>query len=222
VKQIQQAFKSYPDSHIGSIATLRVFGEGSGLTPSAKTLSFVQNHDTERNGDALSYKDGATNLIANEFLLAYPYGTPQVYSGFAWSSVDDSPPATADGMITDTDCAAATWVCIVNNQGVRNMVGWHNTVGSAPVKNWWDDGGNLISFSRGSKGWISINNDATPHTSTFTTGLAKGTYCDVIHGSRTGSTCSGPTVTVDNHGRATVTVAGKDAVAFTVTDRLHS
>ncbi|MDP9221575.1 MAG: alpha-amylase family glycosyl hydrolase [Actinomycetota bacterium] len=93
VKQIRDAFKSYPADHIGSIATLKVFGEGSGLTPSAKTLSFVQNHDTERNGDALSYKDGATNLIANEFLLAYNYGTPQIYSGFAFSSNDDSPPA---------------------------------------------------------------------------------------------------------------------------------
>jgi alpha-amylase len=221
VKQIRDAFKSYPDAHIGSIATLKVYGEGSGLTPSDKTLAFVQNHDTERNGDALSYKDGATNLIANEFLLAYGYGTPQVYSGFAWSSVDDSPPATADGLITDTDCSAATWVCIVNNLGVRNMVGWHNTVGSAPLKNWWDNGGNLISFSRGNKGWISINNDLTAHSATFTTGLPAGTYCDVIHGTLTGGTCSGGTVTVDNHGQATVNVPAKDAVAFTVADLVH-
>ena len=43
----------------------------------------MQNHDTERNGDALNYKDGATNILANEFLLASGYGRPQVYSGFA-------------------------------------------------------------------------------------------------------------------------------------------
>jgi alpha-amylase len=221
VKQIRDAFKSYPADHIGSIATLKVYGEGSGLTPSDKTLAFVQNHDTERNGDALNYKDGATNLIANEFLLAYGYGTPQVYSGFAWNIPDDSPPATADGLITDTDCSAPTWVCVVNDLGVRNMVGWHNTVGSAPLRNWWDNGGNLISFSRGSKGWISINNDPGAHVQTFTTGLPQGTYCDVIHGSLTGGACSGPTVVVNSHGRATVTVPGKDAVAFTVADRLH-
>jgi alpha-amylase len=221
VRQIRDAFKSYPAEHIGSIATLKVFGEGSGLTPSASTLSFVQNHDTERNGDALSYKDGATNLIANEFLLAYNYGTPQIYSGFAFSTNDDSPPATDDGLITDTDCSAATWVCVVNNTGVRNMVGWHNTVGSAPIKNWWDNGGNLISFSRGSKGWISINNDAAAHTGSFQTGLAGGTYCDTIHGSLSGATCSGPSVTVDSHGLATVTVPSKDAVAFSVADLMH-
>ena len=189
----RDAFKSYPADHIGSIATLRVFGEGSGLTPGAKTLSFVQNHDTERNGDALSYKDGATNIIANEFLLAYGYGRPQVYSGFAWNIPDDSPPATADGLITDTDCSAATWVCVVNDLGVRNMVGWHNTVGSAPVRNWWDDGGNLISFSRGAKGWIAINNDPTAHTQTFRPACPRA--CTATSSTaRAPEACSGPTV----------------------------
>ena len=90
VKQLQAAFKSYTTEHVGSIATLRDFGENSGLTPSNRTLSFVQNHDTERNGDALNYKDGATNVLADEFLLAYGYGTPQVYSGFTWTTPDDS------------------------------------------------------------------------------------------------------------------------------------
>ena len=71
VKQLRDAFKSYPADHVGSIATLKVFGAGSGLTPSEQDAVFVQNHDTERNGDALSYKDGATNMLANEFLLAY-------------------------------------------------------------------------------------------------------------------------------------------------------
>jgi len=74
VKQLRDAFKSYPDDHIGSIATLKDYGEGSGLTASDKTLVFVQNHDTERNGDALNYKDGARNVLANIFTLAADYG----------------------------------------------------------------------------------------------------------------------------------------------------
>ena len=82
VKQLKSAFKSYPADATGSIATLRDFGVGSGLTPSSSTLSFVQNHDTERNGDALSYKDGATNRLATQYLLAAGYGRPQVYSAF--------------------------------------------------------------------------------------------------------------------------------------------
>ena len=40
-KQIKNAFKSYTQKRIGSIATLEVFGMGSGLTRSSKTSSFV-------------------------------------------------------------------------------------------------------------------------------------------------------------------------------------
>jgi alpha-amylase len=212
-KQIQAAFKSYPADHIGSIATLKVFGEGSGLPPSDKALVFVQNHDTERNGDALNYKDGARNTIANEFVLAYGYGRPEVYASFKWNTTDDSPPSDADGMVTDTDCSVgSSWACVDRNLGVSNMVGWHNYVGSAPRANWWDDGANVISFSRGTRGWIAINNGGAAKTITVQTGLAAGVYCDIIHGTASGGSCSGPTVTVSAGGTATVTVPAKDAV----------
>jgi len=212
--QIKNAFKSYNSPpNDGNIGDLKVFGVNAGLPPSNKVLAFVQNHDTERNGDALSYKDGATNTIANEFLLAYGYGRPQVYAGFAWDTTDASPPSDANGMITDTNCASG-WVCVDRYTGVANMVGFHNYVGKAPVANWYDDGINLIAFSRGNKGWITINNETTAQTHTFQTGLTRGTYCDIIHGDFQDGHCTGPTVRVDNHGFATVTVPAKDAVAF--------
>lgn len=221
-KQLQEAFNSYPDAHVGSIATLRTFGVGSGLTPSRKSLVFVQNHDTERNGDALNYKtapDGKRNILANEFILGYGYGRPQVYSSFAWNITDDSPPSTADGMITDTDCSGTQWICVDRNQGVLGMVGWHNQVGDARVTHWWDDGQNVIAFSRGHRGWLAMNNDKTGSTTrTFQTGLAAGTYCDVIHGSVKKGACTGPTVKVNSAGRATVTVNALDAVAFSRAD----
>ncbi len=84
----------------GNITGLRVWGEAAGLIPSDKSLVFVENHDTERGGNpaTLSYKDGATNTIASDFLLAYGYGTPQVYSGFAFGSdTNQSPPSDAKG-----------------------------------------------------------------------------------------------------------------------------
>jgi alpha-amylase len=56
---------------------------------------FVENHDTERNGSTLNFKDGPTNVIATEFMLARGYGTPQVYTSFEWTGGDDSPPADA-------------------------------------------------------------------------------------------------------------------------------
>jgi alpha-amylase len=219
--QLKNAFKSYPANATGSLATLKVFGEGSGLPPSERTLTFVQNHDTERNGDTLNYKDGATNVLANQFLLAYGYGTPQVYSGFAWTATDGSPPSDSEGMITDTDCTGEAWVCVNRDPAVLAMVGWHNTVAGAPVANWWDDGQNLIAFSRGTRGWVSLNNDPTAHTQTFDTGLAPGTYCNLIKGKLSQGTCSGPTVEVDRRGRATVTVPAKGSVAIAVNARIR-
>lgn len=219
--QIEAAFKSYTQSPIpgGNITDLGVFGEASGLLPSEKALVFVENHDTERNGSSLSYKDGATNVIATEFMLAAGYGTPQVYASFAWSGGDDSPPADARGFITDTDCAHG-WVCTDRVPGVANMVGWHNYVGGDPMANWYDDGVNLVAFSRGNKGWIAINNGTSALTKTFVTGLPPGTYCDIIHASSQNGSCSGPTIRVDARGSATVSVPAKDAVAFDAIGRL--
>jgi len=216
--QIHDAFKSYTTPPGGNITDLQIFGEQSGLLPSDKELVFVENHDTERNGSTLSYKDGATNIIATEFMLAWPHGQPEVYASFAWNSSDDSPPSDANGFITNTDCANG-WVCTDRTPGVANMVGWHNDVGAAPVANWYDDGVNLIAFSRGDKGWIAINNETSAQTKSFATGLGAGVYCDIIHGAFTDArSCSGPTVTVDASGHATVTIPAKDAIAFAAGD----
>jgi len=79
---------------------------------------------------------------------------------------------------------------------------------------------NLIAFSRGARGWLALNNATTPKTVTVQTGMAPGTYCDIVHGTTSGGACSGPTVAVDAQGRAHVTVPAKDAVAFTRSDRI--
>lgn len=222
--QLKNAFKSYTDAKVGNITSLRVWGEAAGLLPSDKTLVFVENHDTERGNDTLSYKDGATNVLANQFLLAAGYGTPQVYAAFTFpaDNAAQSPPSDARGFITDTNCSSAAWACVDRQRAVANMVGWHNYVGRAPRTNWYDDDTNLIAFSRGNRGWIAINNATTAVTHTFQTGLPRGTYCDVIHGDYSFRSCSGPTVTVDAHGRATITVAAKDSVAFTKGNRVRS
>ena len=214
--QVKAAFTS-------NLTDLSMFGEDAGLLPSGKSLPFVQNHDTERDGSTLSYKDGPTNTLATEFLLAYGYGRPEVYSGFVFANKDDSPPADANGFVTDANCDNG-WACTHRSRGVANLVDFHNYVGDAPVKNVYDDGVNLLAFSRGNKGWIAINNHSTPQTQTFQTGLTAGIYCDVIHGTFSdaprGKTCSGPTVTVDAAGKATVTVPAKDSVAFSSGNRI--
>jgi alpha-amylase len=215
-RQIFNAFKSYPNEHVGSIATLEVFGTGSGLTSSKKTLSFVTNHDTDRNpGEYLGHKDGDRFILANEWLLAQGYGSPQIYSSFEWNTRDDSPPSNAAGLISDTDCSSAAWTCDHRDPGIVGMIGWHKYVGNAKRHHFYTDDANVIAFSKGTRGWAAFNNNlTTDKTITVQTGLPGGTYCDVIHGKKKNGACTGPTITVNSSGFVTVTIDSLDAVAI--------
>ena len=77
-----------------------------------------------------------------------------------------------------------------------------------------------LAFSRGDKGFVAINREGGALSRTFQTGLAAGVYCDVIHGDFSGGVCSGPTVTVNSSGQATLTVGAMDAIAIHVGAKL--
>ncbi|MBB3053039.1 alpha-amylase [Prauserella isguenensis] len=191
----------------GNISDLETFGESWGMQPSADSVAFVDNHDTERDGSTLSYKDGRTYLLANIFSLAWDHGTPQVFSGFTFSGRDQAPPSNADGTVTDVDCGDEAWTCTTHDPAILGMVGWHNAVKGTQVQNWWSDGANLIAFNRGDKGFVTINNSDEEVTRWFDTGLPAGTYCDDVHDG-----CRRYTVNADGWTR--ITLEAKDAVAF--------
>ncbi|NDU73135.1 alpha-amylase [Actinomadura sp. DSM 109109] len=179
----------------------------------SRTFAMVANHDTERDGSTLSYKNGSDYTLATYFLLAYPYGKPSVYDGFAWSSAGQSPPADARGFVTGADCSNG-WQCLSRSTGTKGMVGWRNATASAPsVGNFTVTAGNVIGFSRGSRGWIGLNDSSAPSTASYRTGLADGVYCDVITGGLGSGGCRGTAVTVSG-GTATVTIPAGGAVAI--------
>jgi alpha-amylase len=188
----------------GDIASLADFGPGQGILPAENSVSFVTNHDTERNGQHLSYKDGRTAVLANVFQLAWEHTRPTVYAGFEFADPDGAPP-NANGFVTDTDCGSG-WYCLNRDQLVAGMVGWHNAVGDADVANWRSPASNVIGFGRGSAGYVVINNSGAAHTAQYPTGLPDGSYCDVLNDCATSVTVSG--------GQATVTAPAKGAVAF--------
>ena len=219
-RQMQQAFKSYTADRTGSLSSLEVFGTGSGLTPSGKTLSFVTNHDSERNtNDYLSYKDGPTFVLAHQWLLADGYGSPQVYSSFAWEEPEDSPPARADGRITDAVCGQG-WTCVHRDRGIVAMIGWHDYVGKAKRVNFWTDDANVVAFSKGNRGWVALNNGTAAKQVRVQTGLPKGRYCDVVSGTERAGGCTGTVVRVNSTGFASVSVPAKGVVAITRASRL--
>ena len=139
----------------GNIANLQTFGTSWGLRPTDKATAFVSNHDTERNGSTLNYKNGSTDTLATVFMLAWNYGTPNVMSSFTFTNTDASPPANGSGYVTAVTCGSG-WECQHRQRSIRNMVGFHNaTKASTAVGNWWSDGANAIAFSRGANGWTS-------------------------------------------------------------------
>lgn len=231
-ESIFKAFKSYAGSgNVGDISGLSTFGSASGLTSSGKTMSFITNHDLDRNpGVALTHKDGAQYRLATQWLLADGYGSPQVYSSFtfpaddpATSNVNEtaaSPPSNAEGLITDTNCANGAWTCDHRRHSIVSMVRFTKYVAGSPKRNVYNSQLNVLAFSRGSKGWAGFNNNTAARTITVKTGLARGTYCDIISGGKAAGGCTGTRVVVRSDGRATVELPARGSVAFTKKDRL--
>jgi alpha-amylase len=213
----------------GTLASLSDFGpayNANGMEPSADAIVFVDDQDTERDGGALDYANGAPYVLANIFMLAWGYGTPMILSDYAFSSYDQGPPAAGGNAIATVTCGTGSWECEQRWPQIAGMVGWRNAAASAAANgaalaNWWTDGTNAIAFSRGASAsvasaWVAINDEAAPVTETFTTGLQKGTYCDVISGAAVAGACTGTAVAVNAVGQATVTIPAHDAVAIDV------
>jgi alpha-amylase len=184
--------------------------------PSSYATTFVSDQDSERSSSpSLAYTNGAEYNLADEFLLAYGYGTPQIYSSFDYGNYNQAPPDTSNGDVTNTVCGTGAWVCTEQNSAIDAMVGWHNLAltDNAAVANWTTDGNDLIAFSRGGVAWIAINNGGSAETDTFPTGLPDGSYCDIVADTYSDGTCSGSGIVVAD-GQATVTVPADGSVAI--------
>ncbi|MET9856748.1 carbohydrate-binding module family 20 domain-containing protein [Streptomyces sp. NPDC006450] len=186
-----------------NLANLKNFGEAWGYMPAGQSAVFVDNHDTERGGDTLSYKNGSAYTLANVFMLAWPYGSPDVHSGYEWTDRDAGPPNGG----TVNSCYTDGWKCQHAWQEISSMVGFRNSARGQAVTNWWDNGGDQIAFGRGAKAYVAINHEGSALTRTFQTSLPAGDYCDVQ---------SGRAVTVDSGGRFSATLGAGTAVALHV------
>ncbi|WP_407564764.1 alpha-amylase [Streptomyces sp. 184] len=186
------------------IAQLENLGD-QGLLPARNSVSFVTNHDTERNGRHLTNKDGDTAVLANVFQLGWTAAPPTVYAGFAYAGNDDSPPADAGGFVTGTDCGAG-WYCLDRDPRITGMVGWRNAVGDAAVTDWQSPRGNVVGFGRGDRGFVALNNTGGAVSQEFGTAVADGVYCNALDGCATKVTVAG--------GRVALDLPAKGAVAF--------
>ncbi len=200
-----------------------------GLMPSDKAVAFLQNHDTQHQC-GLSYRDGDVFRLANVWMLAQPYGYPSVLSSFAFACPAGNsmgPPSDADGWTLPVTCAASLetatigqWVCEHRDPSIRNMVRFRRVVAGTDVNHWFDDGANIMAFSRGDKGFVVIDLENASFTGMIATGLPPGTYCDRLTGGLVGGVCAGTSVVVDATGAAQVSVPAHTAIAIDATTRM--
>jgi alpha-amylase len=200
-----------------------------GLIPSDKAVVFLQNHDTQHQC-GLGYRNGNVFRLANVWMLAQPYGYPSILSSYVFdcpAGNSTGPPSDGSGNTLDLNCAssleAATtgqWVCEHRDPAIRTMVGFRRLVAGTDVNHWWDNGANAIAFSRGNRGFVAINRENTPVAATIATGLPPGTYCDLLTGGVTGTSCAGTQVVVDAGGAVQLDLGAESAIAIDAVTKL--
>jgi alpha-amylase len=222
-----------------TISSLENLASAPFIAPSEKAVVFVDNHDTQRghvgSGLILSYKRGSVYALANVFMLAYPMGYPRVMSSYVFTDTEAGPPSDAQGHtdsvyapgsdIPNCGLTLGQWVCEQRWHAIAGMVGFRDfTAGSPTVTDWWSNpsDGNQIAFGRGAAGFVVINRSTIPLSQTLQTGLAPGTYCDVVGGDLAagGASCTGVSITVAPGGSAHFEVAPMQAVAIHVGAKL--
>ncbi|MBB5870433.1 alpha-amylase [Allocatelliglobosispora scoriae] len=190
---------------LGALAELGVASDSPALDfkPSARSVVYIDSHDTQRGTSTLTYADGGLHALATEFMLAWPYGTPLVMSSFAFTDFDASPPALPDGTTRPVVCGGSAFVC--EHRAVLPMVAFRTATAGAPVTEWWatDD---QLGFARAGRGYFALNRAAAPVTRVVQTGLPAGRYRDLLH--------PAAVVTVDSAGTATLTIPPASAISF--------
>lgn len=199
--------RALKDAFDGDIASLQNINN-RGFLPSNRAGVFVDNHDTERNNETMTYQWGAKYKLGNIFMLSYPYGSPSTYSGYTFSNKDAGAPQNGQGKVNDAECTSGAWTCAHRWPEIANMVGFHNTVNGTNLSNWQSPTRNVIAYNRGNKGFVALNNTNSATTREFITTLPNGRYCNVV----ASNTCT-QTFTVSG-GKVSVTLPAYGAVAL--------
>ncbi|MGZ3770388.1 MAG: alpha-amylase [Bdellovibrio sp.] len=197
---------------------------GNGLPASESAIVSLTNHDLERtnSSEILSFNHSDRQLyrLAQVFMLAWPYGYPQLYSGFKFDNFNDGPPLTWDKKsaptMDDKLRCIAPWTCEHRLPEVAAMVQFRNQTDKAfYYTNWWSNGYDQVAFGRGNLGYVAINFSDYNLQRDFSTGLPAGQYCNILSSSYNiyEKTCSDP-ITVNDNGSFKVNLPPMSALAL--------
>lgn len=232
------------DNNVGIAQIPAVMGTpgnwgGSGnFIDSPDVTVFINNWDTERKEGSLNASNhtGTINdmvgtkryVLANVFMLAWPYGEVQLHSGFNFKVQNEDAPTASPYDERGHPKINQEWDFIHRWSELSNMVGFRRATLDQGVDDFTQGTLHQIAFNRGAKGFVALNNDVSPWTKRFKTRLPAGEYCNVVSGvlNATRTACGGESVKVDVEGYANLTVVqdGGDrtpAVALHIQQRLR-
>lgn len=173
---------------------------------------FLENHDLERrppNETVIPYvKYPKLNQLALVYMLTWPYGYPQLYSGYDFRDYDLGPPQDKNGRTLSPlyrgECQAP-WTCAHRQPDVLALVNFRNRTNvdfratdiARPKPG-------LLAYGRGSLGHVVINASGQEEVVTVKTRLRAGAHCNILGG------CAEKAV-VDGAGNLTVRLAPQSA-----------
>lgn len=181
--------------------------------PSNRAISFISNHDTERNGQSLNFNYQKEFELATALMLAESYGVPMLYSSYFYFDYDAGP-AYLEGYVNEVSCPTnpgadntyddRDWICQHRWPSVEKMIGFRDAVGDTSVVNPIQTE-RLFGFEREGKGYFIVNVSPTEEESIeIQTTLPDGNYTDLLN--------EGVYQVVD--GKLTVTVQTLSAIAL--------
>ncbi len=212
-----------------NLQTLVEYSFGSGWInyPERRTVTVIDNHDTERMmKNMLSFKDNNHNayVLAYIFMLAWPFGVPKIMSSFRFENHDDPfPTVPVWGNNQQTAGKTSPWVAQHRWDAIANLVLFQRRTKSARgVAHTWLNG-NQIAFARVLEkpkeaviaiGFVVINATDQILTRIFDTGLPAGKYFNLVKSHLALGEFTGEIIEISRYGKAEITVTPFDAVVL--------
>lgn len=193
--------------------------------PSDQALTWVTNHDTERHGGSLTYKDKVAFEMASLYLLSQPYGKPMLFSGYRFDNSDKGAPQDNDGNVLDAVCGEELYqfTCFHRSTSLPGMIAWHKELYGNPIT--IEDGkAGVYSVARSGVGSFFLNYNKKDVQLDKATDLPDGSYCDFVSGGKApiaqdGASCVGEKVEVVG-GKAILNMKQLTAMAISLSSKL--
>jgi alpha-amylase len=221
-KQITRVFRK--QGSLSELVGSFPINNWNNMGPGDKSVIFVDNHDEQRGNKALTWLENKNSyVLANAFMLGWDYAHPKVMSSFVDSGGGYGNERVSGAVANN--CNVQEFLCEHLYPPIANMVKFRRVVGTAPVVNKAAHGPDRISFSRGNRGFIYINQSDQTINTTVQTNMPAGSYCNIwwtFDVTAADNPCTDSTITVDNSGNASFTVPANKFVAIHAESKISS